>query len=73
VVFMSIRWWRTIHPVIIGSGGISLDDGMKAALVLALAACIVLLLVLVLSRTVSLLHREALLRLEERSGGEDLT
>jgi len=71
VVFMSIRWWRSIHPKIISSEGISLDERMKTALVLALAACFVLLAVLVIFRTVFLLHKDEYMRLEDFSGGED--
>jgi heme exporter protein C len=71
VVFMSIRWWRSIHPKIISSEGISLDERMKTALVLALAACFVLLAVLVIFRTVFLLHKDEYMRLEGFSGGED--
>lgn len=70
VVFMSIRWWRSIHPKVISSEGIFLDERMKTALVLALAACILLLAVLVIFRTVFLLHKEESMRLEDISGGE---
>lgn len=70
VVFMSIRWWRSIHPKVISSEGIFLDERMKIALVLALAACILLLAVLVIFRTVFLLHKEESMRLEDISSGE---
>ncbi len=70
VVFMSIRWWRSIHPKIITSEGMFLDERMKAALFLALAACLLLLAVLVIFRTVSLLHKDEFLRLEDISSGE---
>lgn len=70
IVFMSIRWWRTIHPVVIGSEGISLDVRMKIALAAALAACLVLLAVFVLFRSSILLHRDAALSLEGVSGRE---
>ena len=70
IVFMSIRWWRTIHPVVIGSEGISLDVRMKIALAASLAACLVLLAVFVLLRSSILLHRDAALSLEGVSGRE---
>ncbi len=70
VVFMSIRWWRSIHPRIITGAGISLDERMKVALFLALAAFIFLLAVLVILRTVFLLHKEETLRLHDISRGE---
>ena len=38
IVFMSIRWWRTIHPVVITSGSMNLDPDMKTAMFVALAA-----------------------------------
>lgn len=38
IVFMSIRWWRTIHPVVITSSSMNLDPAMKTALFVALAA-----------------------------------
>jgi len=72
IVFMSIRWWRTIHPVLITSEGIFLDDRMKTALYLALAACLMLLAVLLLLRTGILLHQEEILELEEDSSGRIL-
>ncbi len=36
VVFLSIWWWRTVHPRILGSGGFAMD----AAMVWVLAGCI---------------------------------
>lgn len=38
IVFMSIRWWRTIHPVVITSTSMNLDRDMRTALFVALAA-----------------------------------
>jgi len=37
IVFMSIRWWRTIHPVVITSSSMNLDPDMKTALFVSLA------------------------------------
>lgn len=38
LVFMSIRWWRTIHPVVFKVDSIDVDGQMLVALVVALAA-----------------------------------
>ena len=38
LVFMSIRWWRTIHPVVFRVDSIDVDGQMLVALVVALAA-----------------------------------
>ena len=46
IVFMSIRWWRTIHPVVITSSSMNLDADMKVALFVALGAFTLLYLVL---------------------------
>lgn len=37
IVFLSIWWWRTVHPRILGSGGFAMD----AAMVWVLMACLV--------------------------------
>ena len=36
VVFMSIRWWRTIHPVVISGAGMDLDPSMVTTLMICL-------------------------------------
>ena len=66
---MSIRWLGTIHPVLITSEGLSLDEKMKTALFLAVAACLFLMAVLVLLRTAILLHEEDIQELHENTGG----
>lgn len=38
VVFMSIRWWRTIHPVVLGTGGFDMAPPMVITLMVCLAA-----------------------------------
>jgi heme exporter protein C len=38
IVFMSIRWWRTIHPQVVGSEGFNMETTMLPALFLSLAA-----------------------------------
>ena len=50
IVWMSIRWWRSIHPVVITSEGANLDPLMYQALMLSIFACLAILAVLVLLR-----------------------
>lgn len=50
IVWMSIRWWRTIHPVVITSSGANLEPRMAQTLLLAILACCVVLLALILLR-----------------------
>jgi len=38
IVFMSIRWWRTIHPVVITGNSMNLDPSMLLTLMVCLAA-----------------------------------
>ncbi|PKM82063.1 MAG: cytochrome C assembly protein [Firmicutes bacterium HGW-Firmicutes-14] len=42
IVWMSIRWWRTIHPNIVSSGGFAMDPSMVQTLLASLAAFTVL-------------------------------
>jgi heme exporter protein C len=51
IVWLSIRWWRTIHPVVITSEGANLEPQMLNVLLLAVVACFLLLAFLVLLRT----------------------
>lgn len=46
IVFMSIRWWRTIHPVVITSSSMNLDPDMKTAMFAALGSFTLLYAVL---------------------------
>ncbi|TAK32642.1 MAG: cytochrome C assembly protein [Chloroflexota bacterium] len=46
LVFMSIRWWRTIHPVVFNADSIDVDGQMMVALVVSLAAFTILYLYL---------------------------
>lgn len=50
IVWMSIRWWRTIHPVVITSEGANLEPRMFQTLMLTIAACFLALIVLTLLR-----------------------
>ncbi len=51
ITFMSIRWWRTIHPVLIDPNeGFGLSAGMMTAFFFALAAFTLLYVVLLMHR-----------------------
>ncbi|MFQ5739452.1 MAG: cytochrome c biogenesis protein [Acidobacteriota bacterium] len=58
IVWFSIRWWRTIHPVVMTSQGAALEPEMKTALWVSLVAHVVLLVVLVLLRMSIRLHHQ---------------
>ena len=36
IVFMSIRWWRTIHPTVVTANAINLDSQMTLVLMFSL-------------------------------------
>ncbi len=65
IVFMSIRWWRTIHPAVLGSGSFDVDGSMLLALLVCLAAFTLLLIHLVRLRLALELQRVEVLRLRE--------
>jgi len=50
VVFMAIRWWRTIHPVVFDSSGVNLEPAMLSAFLISLAAFVILYVALLLAR-----------------------
>lgn len=50
IVFMSIRWWRTIHPMIVEGGDLNLTPEMIAALVVAIVAFTILTAYLLVER-----------------------
>ena len=50
IVFMSIRWWRTIHPVIVEGGELNLTPPMVLTVVVAVAAFILLYCYLLVER-----------------------
>ena len=56
IVWMSIRWWRTIHPVVITSSGAELATEMIHALMVSLIAMTVLCVTLVVLRTAQRLN-----------------
>ena len=51
IVFLSIRLWRTIHPVLVKSEGFDMAPEMVHALIAALLACTLLYAYLLLVRT----------------------
>ncbi|MFB3068436.1 MAG: cytochrome c biogenesis protein [Acidobacteriota bacterium] len=50
IVWVSIRWWRTIHPVVITSSGAQLEPEMINALIVSVIAMTVLGVTLVMLR-----------------------
>ncbi len=50
VVFMSIRWWRTIHPLLISGKGMSLDPSMEFVLMFSLGVFTLLYVYLLIVR-----------------------
>jgi heme exporter protein C len=50
IVWMSIRWWRTIHPKVISAEKIDMDPKMWTAVWICVIALLLLYLVLMLSR-----------------------
>lgn len=71
VVFMSIRWWRTIHPVLVGSGGFDMAPSMVATLMVCLTAFTVLFFYLLRLRVTLEVQREEVNRLRDRILYED--
>jgi heme exporter protein C len=68
IVFGSIRWWRTVHPVVMDSGGFDLARPMLIALLVSLAAFTILYLTLLLVRTSLERSKEDLERLRRTAG-----
>lgn len=50
IVFMAIRWWRTIHPVVFDVNEIRLDPAMLQAFIVSLIAFTFLFIYLLLQR-----------------------
>ncbi|HZJ02652.1 MAG TPA: cytochrome c biogenesis protein CcsA [Thermoleophilia bacterium] len=50
IVFMSIRWWRTIHPTLINGQGMQMDPTMQAVLMFSLFAFTILYVYLLIVR-----------------------
>ena len=51
ITFMAVRWWRTIHPVILESEGFNLDSTMLAALIVSVMAFSLFYVVLMVLRS----------------------
>jgi heme exporter protein C len=50
IVFMSIRWWRTIHPLLINGQGMNLDSSMAFVLMYCLGVFSLLYVYLLIVR-----------------------
>lgn len=50
IVFMSIRWWRTIHPDVVGPGHMNLEPSMVVALMVSLLSFTLLYVTLMVAR-----------------------
>ncbi len=66
IVFMSIRWWRSVHPAVVGSEGFDMDAMMLPALLLSVAAFTTILVYLVSLRTSLARSSEAVEEIKER-------
>ena len=67
LVWFSIRWWRTIHPVVITSSGAALEPRMVQSLVISTTSFMVLYLTLVLLRLSMRLDATLAEELEQRT------
>jgi heme exporter protein C len=65
IVFMSIRWWRTIHPTVIDATGFSMEGSMLATLLVCLGAFTLLLFQLIQLRLKLELQRMEVHRLRD--------
>jgi heme exporter protein C len=70
IVFLSIWWWRTVHPRILGEGGFALDRSMLWVLAVCLLAFTLLFVYLLLVRVGMEDISARLGELAEGSGGE---
>ena len=50
VVFMSVRWWRSYHPVVVSAAGLDLEPPMVLAMVVAVLAFTLLYVLLTAER-----------------------
>ncbi len=66
VVFMSIRWWRTIHPVVLDAGGFEMAPPMVVTLMVCLTAFTLLFFYLLRLRVSLEVQREEVLRLRDQ-------
>ncbi len=68
ITFMSIRWWRTIHPILIDSKDFGLSRGMLPVFFLSLIAFTALYVILLIYRVRLERTREQVDALRERFG-----
>jgi len=66
IVWMSIRWWRTIHPKVLTAEKINLDSRMWTAALVSFAAILVLYTVLMRARILLEKLREQTEAIQER-------
>lgn len=65
LVFMSIRWWRTIHPVVVDAGGWQITPSMLQTLLLSLLAFTLLYLYFLLKGGLLASRKEELREMKE--------
>lgn len=67
IVFMSIRWWRTLHPQVVGSEGFNMETAMLPALFLSVIAFTVVFLHVLVLRTGLERSRQEMVELQRRA------
>ena len=70
IVFLSIRWWRTIHPNVLQKGGGGLHPDMKTALFVSLFAFTMLYFSMLIKRVI-ITDLETKLKLVEEKYNEN--
>lgn len=70
IVYLSVRWWRTIHPVVFTDTGINITMQMLQAVMVFFLAVLLLSLDLILLRARQSRQEERIRRLRERRLGE---
>ncbi len=68
IVFFSIRWWRTLHPQVVGSEGFNMEATMLPALFLSVIAFTVIFLHLLLLRAGLERSQQEVVELRRRVG-----
>ena len=67
IVFMSIRWWRTLHPQVVGSEGFDMEATMLPALFLSVIAFTVVFLHILILRAGLERSRHEMMELRRRA------
>jgi len=67
IVFMSIRWWRTLHPQVVGSEGFNMEAAMLPALFLSVIAFTVVFLHILILRAGLERSRHEMMELRRRA------